>query len=130
MKPGHPFRLAAQLWISYLRLWHRHSILGLENIPVSGGGLIVWYHGPVPVDYVGLVARLHLDTGRRVWSVIDRCLASLPFLEMFTTHLRCGAYSKARLAGLLTEGELVGVSPGGARECLFDHNCDLSWHNR
>ena len=118
------------MWICYLKLWHRHSIQGLENIPVQGGGLIVWYHGPVPVDYLGLVARLHLDTGRRVWSVIDRYLASLPFLEMFTTHLRCGAYSKARLAGLLTEGELVGVSPGGARECLFDHNCELSWHNR
>ena len=97
---------------------------------MSGGGLIVWYHGPVPVDYLGLVARLHLDTGRRVWSVIDRLLASLPLLEMFTTHLRCGAYRKARLAELLTEGELVGVSPGGAREGLFDHNCDLSWRNR
>ena len=97
---------------------------------MSGGGLIVWYHGPVPVDYLGLVARLHLDTGRRVWSVIDRLLASLPLLEMFTTHLRCGAYSKARVAGLLSEGELVGVSPGGARECLFDQNFDISWQNR
>ena len=92
--------------------------------------MIVWYHGPVPVDYLGLVARLHLNTGRRVWSVVDRCLQFLPGLEMFTTHLRCGAYSKARLAGLLSEGELVGVSPGGARECLFDHNFDISWHNR
>ena len=110
-----------------MRLWHRHSILGLDNIPVEGGGLIVWYHGPVPLDYLGLVARLHLNTGRRVWSVVDRCLQWLPLLEMFTTHLRCGAYSKA---GLLCEGELVGVSPGGARECLFDHNFDLRWHNR
>ena len=118
------------MWISYLRLWHRHSILGLENIPVEGGGVIVWYHGPVPVDYLGLVARLHLKTGRRVWSVVDRCLQSLPLLEMFSRHLRCGAYSKARLAGLLSEGELVGVAPGGARECLFDHKFDLSWDNR
>ena len=62
--------------------------------------------------------------------MVDRCLTRLPLLEMFTTHLRCGAYSKARLAALLTEGELVGVSPGGARECLFDHNFDLRWHNR
>ena len=97
---------------------------------MEGGGLIVWYHGPVPLDYLGLVARLHLNTGRRVWSVMDRCLEFLPGLEMFRTHLRCGAYSKARLAGLLTQGELVGVSPGGARECLFDHNLDISWSNR
>ena len=32
--------------------------------------------------------------------------------------------------GLLQEGELVGVSPGGARECLFDDNCSLMWNNR
>ena len=111
-------------------LWHRHSILGLENIPVEGAGLLVWYHGPLPLDYLGLLARLHLKTGRRVWSVMDRCLQSLPLLEMFTTHLRVGAFSKTRLASLLTEGQLVGVAPGGAREALFDHNSHLSWENR
>ena len=71
-----------------MRLWHRHSILGLENIPVEGGGLIVWYHGPLPVDYLGLLAQLHLTTGRRVWSVMDKCLQYLPGLKMFSTHLR------------------------------------------
>ena len=114
----------------YLRLWHNHTIHGLENIPGEGAGLIVWYHGPLPVDYLGLLAQLHLSTGRKVWSVVDKCLQYLPGLEMFATHLRCGAYSKVKLAGLLEAGELVGVSPGGARECLFDDTCSVMWRNR
>ena len=113
-----------------MSLWHSHTILGLENIPHQGGAVIVWYHGPVPVDYLGLVSRIYLTTGRRVWSVVDRCLHYLPGMEMFATHLRCGSYSKVSLAGLLEEGQLVGVSPGGARECLFDHSCDLMWSKR
>ena len=51
-------------------------------------GLLVWYHGPVPVDYMGLVARLLRDSGRRVVSVVDRCLAFMPMLQMFREHLR------------------------------------------
>ena len=30
--------LAAQLWSSYLSLWHSHSIDGLDNIPAEGPG--------------------------------------------------------------------------------------------
>ena len=76
------------MWKCYLKFWHNHSIQGLENIPAEGGALIVWYHGPLPVDYLGLLAQLHLQTGRKVWSVMDKCLQYLPGLEMFSTHLR------------------------------------------
>jgi len=123
-------RFVAKLWVGYLRIWHNHSIKGMENIPRESAGLIVWYHGPVPVDYMGLVAQIHLTTGRKVWSVVDRCLSYVPYLEMFTSHLRCGSFSKVNLSGLLEAGELVGVSPGGARECLFDDNYSLMWRNR
>ena len=51
-------------------------------------GLLVWYHGPVPVDYMGLVARLLRDSGRRVVSVVDRCLDLLPGLDMVREHMR------------------------------------------
>ena len=50
--------------------------------------LIVWYHGPIPVDYMGLVARIYLSSGRKVWSVVDKVLQYLPGLEMFRMHLR------------------------------------------
>ena len=93
-------------------------------------GLIVWYHGPLPVDYIGLVARIYRDTERRVFTVTDRCLEILPGLDMFRHHMRVGSFSKVKIASLLEAGELVGVSPGGARECLFDHDCSVLWNNR
>ena len=76
-------RLVAEMWIGYLKLCHNHSVIGLENIPSDGpgmllnlkyvamfitiqmiSGLIVWYHGPVPVDYMGLVAKIYKDKKR------------------------------------------------------------------
>ena len=60
----------------------------------------------------------------------DRCLEILPGLDMFRHHMRVGSFSKVKIANLLEAGELVGVSPGGARECLFDHDCSVLWNNR
>ena len=36
--------------------------------------MIVWYHGPVPVDYMGLVARIYRDKKRSVYSVVTACM--------------------------------------------------------
>ena len=81
------YRLVAEMWIGYLKLCHNHSVIGLDNIPSDGpgkldtghvamlcsllylllhimSGLIVWYHGPVPVDYMGLVAKIYKDKKR------------------------------------------------------------------
>ena len=81
--PKIDFRLVAEMWIGYLKLCHNHSVIGLENIPSDGpgkllnlkyvdmfitiqmiSGLIVWYHGPVPVDYMGLVAKIYKEKKR------------------------------------------------------------------
>ena len=48
----------------------------------------MWYHGPLPVDYIGLVSQIYLEKERRVYSVVDRCLAFMPMLQMFREHLR------------------------------------------
>ena len=93
-------------------------------------GLIVWYHGALPVDYIGLVATVSKHKQRRMYTVVDRCLAMMPGLNMFRKYLRVGSFSKVRIAGLLEEGELVGVAPGGARECLFDHDLSVMWNER
>ena len=43
---------------------------------------------------------------------------------------RIGSYSKVQLVGLLDRGELVGVAPGGCRECLFDRDSEVLWNKR
>ena len=50
--------------------------------------MLVWYHGPLPVDYIGLVSQIYLEKDQRVYSVVDRCLAFMPMLQMFREHLR------------------------------------------
>ena len=92
--------------------------------------MIVWYHGPLPVDYIGLVATVAKQKKRKMFTVVDRCLAMLPGLDMFRRYLRVGSFSKVKIAGLLEEGELVGVAPGGARECLFDQDLSVLWNER
>ena len=64
--------ILANFWAKYTSLVHDHRVLGMENIPKSSGALLVWYHGPVPVDYIGLVSRLYLRDGRLVSPLIGR----------------------------------------------------------
>ena len=54
------------------RLWHSHEFRGFENIPSRGGAMVVWYHGTIPVDYLGLIAEIQLKHGRVMKSVVDR----------------------------------------------------------
>ena len=67
---------------------------------------------------------------RSVYSVVDSCLTFLPGLESFKANMRVNSFSKVQIAGLLEAGQLVGVAPGGARECLFDHDCQVLWRKR
>ena len=109
---------------------HNQTFTGLENIPAKGPALLVWYHGPIPVDYFGLIAEVFKRDGRVINSVVDRCLYCMPGLGNFIKVLKCGALSKVNCASLLEDGELVGLAPGGAREALFDDNYSVSWGQR
>ena len=82
------------------------------------------------MDYIGVVAATFKEKRRKIFTVVDKCLAMCPFLDMFRRYLRVGSYSKVQIAGLLEDGELVGVAPGGARECLFDNDLSVLWNQR
>ena len=66
------FDLTAQALSNMTRYYYNHQIQGMEKIPSTGGAILVWYHGVVPIDYVALVARLYLRDGRMVHSVVHR----------------------------------------------------------
>ncbi|KYO26084.1 hypothetical protein Y1Q_0003841 [Alligator mississippiensis] len=40
-----------------------YELHGVENIP-QGPGVIIYYHGPVPLDYLYFAVRLFLSTRR------------------------------------------------------------------
>ncbi len=58
--------------IALNRLGHGQEFRGFENIPSRGGAMLVWYHGNLPIDYLGLLAEVQLKHGRVVQSVVDR----------------------------------------------------------
>ena len=59
----------------------------MENIPEEDGALIIYYHGPVPVDYFGLIAELWLRKQRNVHSVVDRSLMLIPGMDNLRKQL-------------------------------------------
>uniref|UniRef100_A0ACB8FDX8 Uncharacterized protein n=1 Tax=Sphaerodactylus townsendi TaxID=933632 RepID=A0ACB8FDX8_9SAUR len=98
------------------RILHGYEILGTENIP-QGPGLIVYYHGAIPIDYSFFFAS-RLVMGQRCYSVVDYFLFRTPG-------------SREECLKILKDGHLLGISPGGVREALFsNNNYKLLWSNR
>ena len=46
--------------ITVICSYYDHEIHGMDKIPRSGGALLVYYHGALPVDYMALVSRIYL----------------------------------------------------------------------
>jgi 1-acyl-sn-glycerol-3-phosphate acyltransferase len=123
-------RYAAIFMKLCLKIWHGQEFNGLENIPVSGGALIVWYHGPLPSDYIGLIAEIQIRDNRTINSIVDKVLKKVPYGEIFFEKLGVNTGGRETAVKLLQEGKLLGVSPGGSREALFSEHYEIIWGKR
>src|SRR5688500_16667981 len=98
------------------RLYNRYEVKGIDNVPRSGGALLVLYHGLVPIDFWYLGLTLFREIGRHPCALVDRWLFKAPLLKQLTEAVG-GVIGEREIAvNLLKEGVLVGVSPGGVRE--------------
>jgi len=122
--------ILANFWSKYADLYHDHKVFGLENIPANGPAILVWYHGPIPVDYISLVAKLYLRDGRLVNSVVDKTFQNMPLWEEAQRHFKMTSNGKGYCVDLLENGELLGVAVGGAREACFDNDYSADWGSR
>ncbi|XP_053874603.1 transmembrane protein 68-like isoform X2 [Malaclemys terrapin pileata] len=59
------------------KLGNGYELHGIEKIP-EGPGLIVYYHGAIPLDYCFFISNLYIQTGRLCYSAVDRFFAKLP----------------------------------------------------
>lgn len=71
-------KFVAIVWDSHARLWHGYEICGLENLPVEGPALIIYYHGAVPIDMYYFVARVYLERNQLIYTIGDRFLSKIP----------------------------------------------------
>ncbi|XP_026554973.1 transmembrane protein 68-like [Pseudonaja textilis] len=112
------------------RLWHGYELHGIENIP-DGPGLIIYYHGALPLDYLYFLAKIFILKRRCCYSIADDCLFIFPGVHALTGVTGIIQNKKEECLNVLKKGKLLGISPGGMREALFsDKSYKLIWHKR
>lgn len=101
-----------------LRLYHSHEVVGLENVPRTGAGLIIVNHSLATYDIALLIAVIRRQLGRTVRPLVDRLFFKIPGLGPLVESVGCVEGSQETASRLLEEGELVCVAPGGMKEAL------------
>ncbi|RNA26225.1 transmembrane 68 [Brachionus plicatilis] len=110
---------------------HGHELIGLENIPDEGPGLLIYYHGLLPVDYYYVHAKVKLYKNRQMKIVADRFLFKLPGFGSLLEALEVTPGSVESCTNILKEGNLMSISPGGVKEALYsDQNYQIIWGSR
>eukprot|EP00096_Caligus_rogercresseyi_P005069 TRINITY_DN19905_c0_g1_i1.p1 TRINITY_DN19905_c0_g1~~TRINITY_DN19905_c0_g1_i1.p1 ORF type:complete len:227 (+),score=57.33 TRINITY_DN19905_c0_g1_i1:22-681(+) len=104
----------------------------MENIPDKGPALIIYYHGALPVDYYYLVAKISLVKNRVLHCVVDSILFRIPGLSGVLQAFSCTPGTVSSCAQTLSEGNLLGLSPGGVYEAQFSSHRDynIMWKER
>lgn len=94
--------------------WFRIEVRGVENIPTTGGALVVSNHsGTIPVDGLMTMLAVHDQTGRFLRPLGADLVFKLPLVSALARKggatLACAEDAERMLAG----GELVAVWPEG-----------------
>lgn len=111
------------------KVLHGYQVYGLENLP-EGPGLIIYYHGGLPVDYPFFVYKVYLTTGRFPKAVIDNFLHYLPGSALLRKILGISK-TREQCVEMLKKGHLLGIAPGGLREQNYgDNTYRLVWGKR
>lgn len=120
----------ALLWECHGWLWHGYEVVGMENMPKTGGALIVYYHGAVPIDYYYLNSRFFIHHKRSLWTIAATFLFKIPGLSLLLKVIQATPGTVKEIAMLLGAGEVVAVAPGGIRESQFStEHYELVWNN-
>jgi 1-acyl-sn-glycerol-3-phosphate acyltransferase len=108
----------------------RIEVDGLENIP-QGCALLVANHA-FGFDIAFVVARIHLLTGRRVWTLGEHAWWAVPGVRRLAAAVGTVDGTQRNVDALLVAGELVLVLPGGLREAVKPHELRyrLLWGHR
>jgi 1-acyl-sn-glycerol-3-phosphate acyltransferase len=115
-----------------LRIYHRHDVHGLENIPSRGPVIVATNHSLATYDMLMLMAAVYCYNGRLPRSLIDRAFYVVPGLGETMERLGCIAGSQGTAAKLLNNGEIIYIAPGGMRESLrpSTERYQILWNRR
>ncbi len=115
---GFDSELTSRLLLTALRpiaeRWFRIEVRGLENVPRTGGALVVSNHsGVVPVDALMTQLVLHDHAGRYLRMLGADLLFALPFVSALARKSGATLACNEDAERMLSRGELAGVWPEG-----------------
>jgi 1-acyl-sn-glycerol-3-phosphate acyltransferase len=115
-----------------LQLYHRHSVAGLEQVPLHGPVLMVVHHSLATYDGFLLGLSIFEATGRAPRGLGDDLIFRIPGLGDLGEAIGLVPASPQAGHELLAQGELLGVAPGGMRESLrpSDRRYRVDWDDR
>ena len=103
----------------FYRYWFRAEVEGIENVPASGGALLVSNHsGALPPDaaVIGRAIREEHSTPRELNITVEHFFKGYPFFSMLIPKIGCVAAHPANVHRLLyDEQKLVLVFPEGRK---------------
>jgi 1-acyl-sn-glycerol-3-phosphate acyltransferase len=115
---GFDAELTQRFLLSLLRpvaeKWFRIEVRGTENIPTTGGALVVSNHsGTIPVDGLMTMVSIHDQTGRFLRPLGADLVFRLPFVSSMARKAGATLACSEDAERMLRNGELVGVWPEG-----------------
>ena len=99
----------------------------LLNLFLFQGLLIVYYHGALPIDVYYLNSWSHVNHSIALRPVVDHFMFKLPGFRLLLDAFGATYGPRSRLEELLSDGEIVIVSPGGVREALHSKHYQQIW---
>ena len=101
-----------------LRLYHRHEVHGVDNIPKSGPVIVACSHSLATYDISLLMTAVFQKNKRFPRALIDRAFYKIPGLGELMERLGCIVGSQENAHSLLDNGEILYLAPGGMQESL------------
>jgi 1-acyl-sn-glycerol-3-phosphate acyltransferase len=108
--------LAPFLW--FYRKYFRVEVFGMEHVPAEGRVLLVGNHsGQLPFDaaMIGVSLLVELDPPRAPRALVEKWVATLPFVAPFYARLGQVVGTPENCRRLLSAGEALLVFPEGVR---------------
>ncbi|CAH0551690.1 unnamed protein product [Brassicogethes aeneus] len=122
-------RIASIIWDGHGWIMHGYEVDGMENIPVDGPALIIYYHGAIPIDIYYLLAKMILHK-RLIHTVADHFLFKIPGFSVIEECMKVIPGTIQTCSNVLKGGNLLAISPGGVFEAQFSDHYSLLWKKR
>ena len=107
-----------ELVLRSLSDYHDYRAYGIEHVPREGAALLIFNHSLATYDALLLDGPLYDEVGRLPCGIVDRLVLRTPVLGRTARELGFIEGSRRAAVEILSQGHILGLTPGGMREAL------------